>query len=225
DLQRVIVCHPVGDDGFQVAWVALLAVPAQVSELQRGAAWTGKGAGRPDHLVEAAQPAVQVVLAVVPRQRVRPSAEREAAPGDPIRVPPDDCPEIEARPEVAVQVVVPEYHVVQAPAAIGHAERNDGRAVGRDPGRGRPRGIPERIELDGSAVLGRSERRPLDPGRGPCARGRSPAAAQRMPLSMSGTSAPMVLGVTTPAPVLVLRPAKPYFFDSTHCATGRKPCR
>src|SRR4029077_776679 len=115
---------------------------AQVSELQRRAAWTVEGAGFPDHLVETAQPAVQVVLTVVSRQWVGPSTEREAAPGDPIRVAPDDRPEIETRPEAAVPLVEPEHDVVQAAAAIGHAERDDGGAVGRDPGGGTGR-IPE----------------------------------------------------------------------------------
>ena len=51
------------------------------------------------------------------------------------------------------------------------------------------------------------------------------AADQRIPLSMSGTSAPMLLGVTTPSPVLIMSPDRPYFFDSTHWTTGRNPCR
>jgi len=33
------------------------------------------------------------------------------------------------------------------------------------------------------------------------------------------------LGVTRPHRCSCSKPAKPYFFDSTHCATGRKPCR
>ena len=32
-------------------------------------------------------------------------------------------------------------------------------------------------------------------------------------------------GVTTPEPVLIESPVSPYFFDSTHWVTGRKPCR
>ncbi len=34
-------------------------------------------------------------------------------------------------------------------------------------------------------------------------------ACYRIPASISGMSAPMVSGVTTPAPVLMVRPAKP----------------
>ena len=48
---------------------------------------------------------------------------------------------------------------------------------------------------------------------------------QRMPASISGTSALIVSGVTTPEPVLIESPVRPYFFDSTHWVTGRKPCR
>ena len=38
-----------------------------------------------------------------------------------------------------------------------------------------------------------------------------------MPLSISGTSASMVSGVTTPEPVLIDSPVRPYFFDSAVC--------
>ena len=49
--------------------------------------------------------------------------------------------------------------------------------------------------------------------------------SQRIPFSINGPSPPMLLGVTTPAPVLIDSPESPYFFDSTHCMTGKKPCR
>src|SRR5207245_1453581 len=68
------------------------------------------------------------------------------------------------------------------------------------------------------AVLAGADRRLLDPG---C----RPGLRQRIPFSVSGVNPPMVFGVTTPAPVFVLNPANPYFLDSTHCTTGRKPCR
>ena len=53
----------------------------------------------------------------------------------------------------------------------------------------------------------------------------APRQSSRMPLSISGTSASIVAGVTTPEPVLIDSPVMPYFFDSTHWVTGRKPCR
>src|SRR3954468_23264323 len=48
---------------------------------------------------------------------------------------------------------------------------------------------------------------------------------QRMPFSIRGTNVLIVFGVTTSAPVLIDKPAKPYRFDNTHCITGRNPCR
>ena len=52
-----------------------------------------------------------------------------------------------------------------------------------------------------------------------------PSPFQRMPASISGTSLSIDDGVTTPAPVLSAMPGIRYFFDSTHCSTGTKPCR
>src|SRR5262249_44666912 len=51
-----------------------------------------------------------------------------------------------------------------------------------------------------------------------------PSPCQRMPASISGTSLSIDAGVTTPAPVLSAMPGIRYFFDSTHCSTGMKPC-
>jgi hypothetical protein len=47
----------------------------------------------------------------------------------------------------------------------------------------------------------------------------------RIPASIKGTSASIVLGVTTPAPVFTLTPGILYLADITHCVTGMKPCR
>jgi len=91
-----------------------------------------------------------------------------------------------------------------------------GPSVGRDTVPRRPTrrlGVPE-----ADSSLARRLALPRERGRD-----QAQEVCQRMPLSISGTNPPIVLGVTTPAPVLVLRPAKPYFFDSTHCVTGRKP--
>jgi hypothetical protein len=55
--------------------------------------------------------------------------------------------------------------------------------------------------------------------------GRGVRPCQRMPASISGTSLSIDAGVTTPAPVLSAMPGIRYFFDSTHCNTGTKPCR
>ena len=48
---------------------------------------------------------------------------------------------------------------------------------------------------------------------------------QRMPASINDTSPPIVCGVTTPAPVLRLRPGILYLAVNTHCSTGMKPWR
>src|SRR5437870_2175563 len=210
DLERVSVRRPVGDDGFEGTRVALFTFPARIAELQRGA---GEGTSGPHRLVEAARAAVQMVFSVVPRQRAGPSLEREATTGDPIRVSPDDGAEVGAGAEVTLQAVVPEDHVIQVPVAIRHAERHDGRAVGRDRDGASCR-VVQRVELDRGAVPGRAERRLLEPG---CRTG----LRQRIPFTMSGVNPPMVFGVTTPAPVFVLLPANPYFLVSSHCPTGR----
>jgi hypothetical protein len=53
----------------------------------------------------------------------------------------------------------------------------------------------------------------------------TPSPGQRMPASINGTSLSIEDGVTTPAPVLSAMPGIRYFFESTHCSTGMKPCR
>lgn len=58
-----------------------------------------------------------------------------------------------------------------------------------------------------------------------CDRAAECCAVQRMPDSISGTRSLIVCGVTTPAPVLRLRPGILYFAVSTHCSTGTKPWR
>src|SRR5262249_20824657 len=51
------------------------------------------------------------------------------------------------------------------------------------------------------------------------------AHCYRMPWSISGTSMSTFLGESVPAAVLVVKPPILYLTDSTHCSTGRKPCR
>ena len=89
------------------------------------------GSRVPDYLVEALDAAVQMVRAVVGRERVRLAVERELALRDPVAVAADDRAEVRASVvDVVVERVEAEDDVVELAAAVRHAQRDDDRAVG-----------------------------------------------------------------------------------------------
>jgi hypothetical protein len=94
----------------------------------------------------------------------------------------------------------------------------------------RPERRPCSCSRQGFGVLARSAGRKAGrlgrkPGWTLGRRRRPEVRCYRIPASISGTSSSIVSGVTTPEPVLIESPVMPYFFDSTHWVTGRKPWR
>lgn len=100
-----------------------------MAERDRLVAARSKRLDGPDDLVESFPSAVQMIDAVVGRERVRLPVEREAAARDPIRVAPDDCAEVTRIPQVLVGRPVPEDDVGKAAGSIGRLQRRDDAAV------------------------------------------------------------------------------------------------
>ena len=167
DLQRVVGGDGEGDGGREGAGVALLAVLARVGHLDRGPLGRVDRLGLPDDAVEALDAPVQGVGRVVDRQRIRLAVERELPLGDPVGHPAHRGAEVGVLAQVAVERVEPERHVGDLPVPVRGLDRDDGRAVG-----GHLHGdlaVPERVEVDGLAVLRLAEAhlaQPLDVAEG-----------------------------------------------------------
>ena len=85
---------------------------------------------RPDHLVEPTRSAVQVIGRLVDRELMVAAVQGEAAAGDAVREAPDDGAEVGRLRQVALEVVVAEDDVAEAPLTIGYAQRHEDAAVG-----------------------------------------------------------------------------------------------
>ena len=85
DLQLVAVGQNVLDDGRKVSRITFFAVFAEITKLN-----TVADLGRlPDDLVESFQPAVQMVGAIIGRQRIAAPVETESSARDAIGIPAD----------------------------------------------------------------------------------------------------------------------------------------
>jgi len=155
--QLVAVGQRVGNGGLQRPGVALLAVRARVREDEPDRVRVLERRNAPDHLVEAAYAAVQVIGTVIRRQRVGPAVQREPAPGDPVAVTTDDGAEVRRPPLVVRQGVESEDDVVESPVPVRHLERHDDAAV-REDARLHPVGVLEGVQAHGLPAIGRSER-------------------------------------------------------------------
>ncbi len=156
--QRVVVGQGVGDLGLQRARVAHVAVRAGVREHHAHRVGTLEGLGLPVGLVETLWSAVQVVLAVVLRQRVGRAVDGERPLADAVAVAADDGAEEWRLVEVTLEVVVAEHDVTELPCLVGHLQRRDDAAVG-DGFHFHPVGVGQREGLDGLAVGQGTERR------------------------------------------------------------------
>jgi hypothetical protein len=94
EAEHVVIGEGVDDGGGERAGITFLAVGADVGETDRGALFAADDLGFPDDFVEASEPAVEVVGAVVGGQRVCPAVEGESAPGDAVGIAPDRGAEI-----------------------------------------------------------------------------------------------------------------------------------
>jgi hypothetical protein len=105
---------------------------------------------------------MQVVLAVVLRQRIGLAIELELAPRDPVTVASHQAAEVRALGEVSGQVVVTEHDVAQPALAIRDEQRHHDTAVVGD-GRAKAVAIGQAVEVHGSAIRCLAEGHAFDP--------------------------------------------------------------
>ena len=167
-LEVVALVERVVDLHLQRAGIAALAVGARARHLQSDLAAARERLSVPDALVEALEPAVQAVRAVVDVELVRRAVERELRGADPVAVAADDRAEVRrvrrrrvAAPQrVAGQVGEAERHVRLPAAPVGRPQLLDDPAVRDDRHRHVP--VRERVAVDLGAVVELPEARLLD---------------------------------------------------------------
>ena len=152
-LQPVAVVERVDHGHRQRAGEAALAVGARAGQPHaRRSSSVLTGCRRPDDLVEALEPAVQRVRAVVGVERVGDAVERELRAADAVAVAADDRAEVRVGlrvglARVAGDGVEAERDVGLAPAPVGHDELLDDAAVGEDRHRHAAR-VAQRVAVD-----------------------------------------------------------------------------
>ena len=132
DQQFIVVGERIGHPRRQAPRVSLFPRRALVSETSAGAILANPGFECPEHLVEAADPSVQVVVAVVPRQFVAHAVEFEAAAGDAVGVAADDRAEVGAVPQITVEVDEAEGDIAGGSGAVRDPQGANDRPVGDD---------------------------------------------------------------------------------------------
>src|ERR1035441_2731726 len=106
--------------------VAFFSVGTDVSEPYRHA---GLRFGLPNYLVEALEPAVEVIRAVLGRERVGLAVKCEAALGNAVSHPPNSAAEIRVPLQVLLKVVETQHDVPKHTPAVRHVQFGDNRAV------------------------------------------------------------------------------------------------
>src|SRR5438876_5439525 len=140
--------------------IPFLAILADVIERKRRAALGLPGP--PDHFVKALDPAMQMVLAIVPREPVLAAVQREPALRDPIAVTADDRAEVgRVVLQIALRVVETEHDIRQLAIAIRRFEGNKYAAVVRDPCLN-SMGVRQRVKIDHLLIGRLSERLSLN---------------------------------------------------------------
>src|SRR5712664_4126089 len=109
--------------------MALLAVLADVSQLQRVTLRTGNLLRAPQHAVESANTAMQVILAVVQREPILLASQCKAATRDAIGVAANNAAEVRVVVSIAIETIVAEHHVVELSRSIRNLQRSDNAAV------------------------------------------------------------------------------------------------
>src|SRR3954463_11909205 len=103
---------------------------------------------------------MQAVRSIVDGESIGRSIESEASARDPVAVPPDDCSEIWAIVDVALQIVVTEHNVVEVARAIWRPQRSDDSSIIRQ-AYFYPVRIGEGKELSGAPIRGCPEWRTI----------------------------------------------------------------
>ena len=127
DAQAAVEGQGVDDAGVERTGIAVLAVGRSIAHQERRLGRPGVDLTAPDRAREPARAAVQMMAAMVERERVLAAVEREARTRDAVRDPADDAPEVVAVLEVALEPIEAEHHVDTASAAVGHLELDQSR--------------------------------------------------------------------------------------------------
>src|ERR1700677_2465237 len=94
DLQFVLRSYRVNNADCQVSRVPFFHILAEISEFE-SVYHHGRNVPRgPNHLVKSLQSTVDMIPAIVARERIRDVAQRELSPGDSIRIAAENWPEV-----------------------------------------------------------------------------------------------------------------------------------
>ena len=149
DLHGVVVVEVEDRLDVQLARVALVAVLRE----ERHHHAVGLHAALPDAVGKVLRPAVQVVAAVVDLQRVGHAVDRHASAGDAVGAAAHALARGGTVVEVALGMLVAQYHVGHAALAVGHREGDDRSAEVRE-AQLRPLPVGQRVEDDCLALRG-----------------------------------------------------------------------
>ena len=132
--ERVVVAQQIRHLHTQRTRIALLTVRADPAELHERTLLADAGDGLPQLMVEAARPAVQVVVPIIPGQLVRHAVQREAASPDTVGVAPDQRTEVGRGLSVQVggQPDMPQRDICSFTRTPGHLHAHDHAAVIHD---------------------------------------------------------------------------------------------
>ncbi len=158
DDELVRVGDRVGDASGERSRIALVPVRAGMREYNGRSARVVHDLRAPDRLVESLHTAVEVIGAVVERQVVRLPVDHNPPAGDPVAISADHGSEVAGLRQVAIQVLVTDHDVVEAPLPVRHLDRHEDDPVGDCPDF-HPGGVGQGKELDGGAVGHHTKRR------------------------------------------------------------------
>ena len=121
--------NAVGDVGLELAGIALLAVRADIGQRDEGRGSLADGGDGPGLAVEAGQPAMQGVGAVIGRQLKARAIQFERAVRDPVGVAADGRAKEAPDREIAGEIVAAEDDIGETPGTIRRKDRLQRRAI------------------------------------------------------------------------------------------------
>lgn len=120
NLEGVVVCEGVGDVCRECAGVAFVAIGTGVGEVNTLSSFGSFGV--PDHLVEAVQPAVKVVGAVVGGECVGLAVECKLTVSNAVAVSTDNSTEVGRGTFISIERVVAQHNIGHLAVAIGNGD-------------------------------------------------------------------------------------------------------
>src|SRR3569832_2106698 len=124
--QSVVMGQRVGRRDREIAWIAFLAIAAQVAQNQLGPLFRDRGAlHRPDNFIKSDLAPMEGILAIVGRESIGLSTEVELPTSNSIAITADQGPEIRTLFEVLTKDNKPQYHVGETAFAIRSCKGKD----------------------------------------------------------------------------------------------------